>query len=110
VDEIIEPSADKRIVRWKILEGLPGEGPAPKYFHVGHPTPWAEGVAIRFWHEDGTEWIGNFQGGAFRYSNVALWPEEWHAEPAELPWNLCSPNLPTNYSSLLGHLHGLRGW
>jgi hypothetical protein len=49
------------IVRWEILKGLPAEGPAPKYLHMGHPTPWAEGFVVRFWNEDGTEWVGNFQ-------------------------------------------------
>ena len=49
------------IVRWEILKGLPAEGPEPKYFHEGHPTPWAEGFVVKFWNEDGTEWVGNFQ-------------------------------------------------
>src|SRR5580693_6052015 len=56
-------SGSGRIVRWEILKGLPGEGLIPKYFHMGHPTPWAEGFVVQFWNEDGTEWVGNFQGG-----------------------------------------------
>jgi len=50
-----------RIVRWEILKGLPADGPLPRYFHMGHPTPWAEGFVVRFWNDDGTEWVGNFQ-------------------------------------------------
>lgn len=49
------------IVRWEILKGLPAQGPVPKYFHMGHPTPWAEGFVVRFWNDDGTGWVGNFQ-------------------------------------------------
>jgi hypothetical protein len=40
--------AGTRIERWEILPGLPGEGPDPKHFHLRHPTPWKEGVAVRF--------------------------------------------------------------
>ena len=46
-----------RIARWEILPGLPGDGPVPKHFHTGHPTPWAEGFVVRFWNDDGTEWV-----------------------------------------------------
>jgi hypothetical protein len=63
-----------RIVRWEILKGLPGDGPAPKYFHLGHPTPWAEGFVVRFWNEDGTEWVGNFQGAWWGVSSVFDFP------------------------------------
>jgi len=51
------------LVRWEILKGLPGEGPLPRYFHLGHSTPWSEGFVVRFWNSDGAEWVGNFQGG-----------------------------------------------
>ncbi len=64
-----------QIVRWEILKGLPGEGPIPGHFHTGHPTPWAEGFVVRFWNEDGTDWVGNFQGRGFGRANVSLWPE-----------------------------------
>ena len=63
-----------QVVRFEVLPGLPGEGPLPLHFHTGHPTPWAEGIVIRFRNEDGTEWVGNFQsrsGGA----EAILWPE-----------------------------------
>ena len=62
-----------RVVRWEVLPGLPGEGPEPRHFHTGHPTPWAEGLVIRFWNEDGTEWVGNFQG--HRSREIVLWRE-----------------------------------
>ena len=55
-------SSPGRIVRWEVLKGLPGEGPIPKHFHCGHPTPWAEGFVVRFWNENGADWVGNFQG------------------------------------------------
>jgi hypothetical protein len=62
-------------VRWEILKGLPGEGPLPKYFHLGHPTPWSEGLAVRFWNADGTQWVGNFQGLQDWSAKILVWPE-----------------------------------
>lgn len=62
--------AGTRIERWEILPGLPGEGPDPKHFHLRQPTPWREGVAVRFWNEDGTHWVGNFQAGWTEFSAV----------------------------------------
>ena len=53
--------------------GLPATGPAPKHFHHGSPTPWREGCAIRFWCRDGSEWVGNFQGGSG--AKIVRWPE-----------------------------------
>lgn len=70
-----EVSRNNEIVRWEILAGLPGEGPRPTDFHLGHPTPWAEGVVIRFWRADGSHWAGNFQGRQDRHTKVMLWPE-----------------------------------
>lgn len=65
-----------QIVRWEILKGLPGDGPIPKYFHLGHPTPWSEGLVVKFSHADGTSWAGNFQRSAYsRRTEVLLWPE-----------------------------------
>ena len=62
-------------VRWEILKGLPGEGPPPRYFHLGHPTPWKEGLAVRFWKDGGDHWIGNFQSGDRGNTQVVSWPE-----------------------------------
>jgi hypothetical protein len=65
-----------RVVRWEILPGLPGEGPLPKPFHLGHPTPWAEGLVVRFFAADGSSWIGNFQRSSYlRPTEVILWQE-----------------------------------
>ncbi|HYL74547.1 MAG TPA: hypothetical protein VEU96_10100 [Bryobacteraceae bacterium] len=63
------------IVRWEILKGLPGEGPVPKHFHLGHPTPWAEGFVVRFWNEDGSVWIANFQSGVTNYCDFFEFPD-----------------------------------
>lgn len=68
-------ASTSQIVRWEILNGLPGEGPIPKHFHLGHPTPWAEGFVVRFWKADGSEWVGNFQGGGFGHTELVAWPE-----------------------------------
>jgi hypothetical protein len=62
-------------VRCEVLKGLPGEGPAPKHFHGGHPTPWTEGVVVRVRNADGGEWVGNFQGGHFSPKEIVAWPE-----------------------------------
>ena len=59
-----------RIVRWEVLAGLPGEGPIPHHFHLGHPTPWKEGFVVRFWNQDGSEWVGNSQGGFLGHSGI----------------------------------------
>ena len=64
-----------QIVRWEVLPGLPGEGPVALHFHTGHRTPWAEGTVIRFWSEDGTNWVGNFKGRQDRNAKVLVWPE-----------------------------------
>src|SRR5579871_1556803 len=65
-----------RIARWEILRGLPGEGPAAKYFHLGHPTPWAEGLVIKFFAADESSWVGNFQRSTYvRRTDVISWPE-----------------------------------
>ncbi|HEY4360659.1 MAG TPA: hypothetical protein VGN17_06805 [Bryobacteraceae bacterium] len=63
-----------RTLRSKILTGLPGEGPVPKHFHLGHPTPWSEGFVVRFW-TDGNVWVGNFQDSDSGYSEVIAWHE-----------------------------------
>jgi hypothetical protein len=68
-------TAKGEIIRWEILPGLPGEGPTPRYYHVRHPTPWAEGLVVRFWRADGSEWVGNFQGLQDWSWKVMLWPE-----------------------------------
>src|ERR1700735_784210 len=75
---IVTPEATQRpdrIVRWEILNGLPGEGPMPYDFRVGHPTPWKEGFVVRFWNQNETECLGNFQSGYSGHSEVVLWPE-----------------------------------
>src|SRR5258708_6630635 len=68
-------ASTSRIVRWEILRGLPGEGPTPQHFHVGHPTPWTEGYVVRFWNDDGTQWVGNFKRGTSGHTAIVHWPE-----------------------------------
>src|SRR5262249_27350003 len=64
-----------RIVRWELLKGLPAEGPVPKHFHTGHPTPWTEDVVLRFFCVDNKSWLGNFQGLQDWGVSVLLWRE-----------------------------------
>jgi hypothetical protein len=64
-----------QIVQWDVLAGLPGEGPLPKHFHLGHPTPWTEGFVVRFRNQDGVEWIGNFQRGINGLNKILAWNE-----------------------------------
>jgi hypothetical protein len=68
-------ASTSQVVRWEILNGLPGEGPIPEHFHLGHPTPWREGFVVRFWNADGSEWVGNFQDGDFGHREILAWPE-----------------------------------
>lgn len=72
--DLMSADTTRRIVRWEVLSGLPGDGPIPFHFHLGHPTPWAEGFVVRFSNHDGTKWVGNFQGGYLGHSDVVLWP------------------------------------
>lgn len=64
-----------QIIQWEVLKGLPGEGPIPKHFHLGHPTPWSEGRVLRFRNVDGSGWVGNFQVCGYGNTEVAEWPE-----------------------------------
>ncbi len=57
------------------LAGLPGDGPPPRHFHLGHPTPWCEGLVVRFRSPSGSTWIGNFQRGAYGCNAILAWPE-----------------------------------
>ena len=68
-------ASSNRIFGWEVLPGLPGEGPVPLHFHLGHPTPWSEGFVIRFWNEDGTDWVANFQYGTTHF-NLAIKPPD----------------------------------
>jgi hypothetical protein len=63
------------LANWAILPGLRGEGPIPHHFHVGHPTPWSEGLVVRFENADGSHWVGNFQCGSWSPIEVVPWPE-----------------------------------
>jgi len=62
----IEPSNTASGLEWKVLEGLPGEGPAAKHFYVDRPSPWREGTVIQFSFPDGSGWVGNFATEKFR--------------------------------------------
>ncbi len=57
------------------LAGLPGEGPLPRHYHLGHPTPWSEGYVVRVTDSRGASWVGNFQEGYSYYREVVPWPE-----------------------------------
>ena len=67
--------ATNRFVQWEILTGLPAEGPIPRHFHRGRPTPSADDFVVRFRNSDGSEWIGIFQGDIFGPDDVMVWPE-----------------------------------
>lgn len=67
--------SSSQVVNWEVLPGLPGEGPIPKHFHLGHPTPWTEGFVVRFWNQNGDEWIGNFQRGINGLNKILDWNE-----------------------------------
>lgn len=63
------------INQWEVINGLPGDGPAPMHFHCGHPTPWSEGFVVKFLSADRSAWIGNFQRGIVGFNTVVDWPE-----------------------------------
>ncbi len=56
-------------------EGLPGHGDPPVYLHVGSPTPWSEGLVVRFASDEGSSWIANVRRG--HGYQTALW--RWEA-------------------------------
>jgi len=68
-------SSSDHLVGWAFLNGLPVDGPMPHHFHAGHPTPWSEGLVVRFENADGTHWVGNFQQGSGPCTEVTPWPE-----------------------------------
>jgi hypothetical protein len=100
------PGTTGRIVRWEILPGLPGNGPVPKHFHTGHPTPWAEGFVVRFWNADGSEWVGNFEPWWSGCSKLVDWPEANSiAVIAGGNFYLIDARNPDCYSTLGPHPH-----
>lgn len=58
-----------------IEPGLPGTGPIPVHFHTGRPTPWSEGVVVRFTPRSGISWIANLQPGYGYATKIADWVE-----------------------------------
>ena len=60
---------------WKLLLGLPGHGPVPLHYHLGHPTPWAEGIVIEFTSAEALGWIGNFQPHYLPGTQILEWSE-----------------------------------
>lgn len=88
-------------VGWEVLTGLPGDGPIPYHFHLGHPSPWAEGLVVRFWKADGSSWVGNFQGLQDWSTKVVLWPEaDSIAVLAMDSFYLVDASRPENYATL----------
>ncbi len=59
----------------EILAGLPSDGPLPKHYHCGHPTPWRQEFVARLSLDDETSWIGNFHLGHSYYANAFVWEE-----------------------------------
>lgn len=90
-----------QFVTWEVLPGLLGDGPVPYYFHVGRPTPWSEGVAIRFTNANGTFWVGNFQAGWGAGTQVIAWPEAHAlAVVANDDFYLVNADDPAEYATL----------
>ena len=94
-----------RIARWDILKGLPGEGPIPRYFHAGHPTPWAEGFVVRFWDEEGTDWVVNFQGGWWGVASIYDLPES--TALIVIAYGACYLLLTADPGQYVCHRHGV---
>ncbi len=57
-------------MRFKILEGLPPYG--PMYVSINHTDPpsYSEGYVVRFFKNDGTDWVANFQPGWTDFNGV----------------------------------------
>jgi len=88
-------------VRWEVLPGLPGSGPSPFHFHLGHPSPWTEGFVVRFWKADGNEWVGNFQGKAgLEHKSFALAGGNSVVVLAMDNFYLVDANIPGNYVTI----------
>jgi hypothetical protein len=60
--------------RWQavIEEGLPPFGPAAVHLHDGSPTPWRQGLVVRFTPDSGESWVANAKPG-YGY-RTAVWP------------------------------------
>jgi len=64
------------ITSCRLLSGLPGTGPVPRYCHGGTPTPWREGVVIEMLCDDGSSFIVNFEADSHLcHRCVRYWSE-----------------------------------
>ena len=60
-------------LEWRVLGGLPGEGPNVFHFFANRPSPWREGTVIEFSVAGGSKWIGNFGSVRSRPADILHW-------------------------------------
>ncbi len=61
-------------VRYEILTHLPPYGPAYVAVPANSEAEYSEGFAVRFYKEDGSDWVANFKNGWGRLSTVIEMP------------------------------------
>jgi hypothetical protein len=61
---------------YKILRGLPGDGPTPELFSPSGQGAHREGLVVEFQSSKGKRWIGNFQPGFCGADNVVKHPND----------------------------------
>lgn len=59
---------------FRILPGLPADGPPPKQFTYGDKRTHSEGVVVEFSPPSTASWVGNFQRGIGSYSGAVTHP------------------------------------
>lgn len=64
---------------WKILKGLPAEGPLAVPFSTNGRGTHSEGLVVEFVSETGERWVGNFQPGITEFTGVLAYPPRWCA-------------------------------
>ena len=61
-------------IKFKMLTGLPAEGPAAEQFTYGSKRTHTEGFVVEVEVDGSSPWIGNFQHGLASYSGVEIHP------------------------------------
>jgi hypothetical protein len=66
---------DQRKASFRVLPGLPATGPLPEQFSATGQGKHREGFVVEFETSGGVPWVGNFQPGLVRHSQVVMHPD-----------------------------------
>ncbi len=60
---------------FEVMPGLPPYGPPARAFPPDGSAVFSEGLVVKFFRADGTDWTGNFGRGLTRYTDVQMHPD-----------------------------------